>query len=175
IALFFLVSCDLKSTKYKDESEINKFLSEYYFTVPEKALYLKDFEYQVFNGNKENLDSNQGKIILLNFWATWCFPCRKEMPDLEELNHLMKGEKFRILAIGVGENEERVKRFLEKYPYSFDIALDQDRKITKSMEIAGLPTTFVIDTDGRVLGKMIGPVDWKQSPMVEFFRTISKK
>ncbi len=170
--LFTIVSCDSKDFSKKEH--VRQFLTERFFESSKDDKFLPDFEYELISGKKEKMKNNRGKVILLNFWSTWCFPCKKEMPDMEELKHLMKGENFRILAVNSGEKKNKVKRFLSKFPYSFDIVTDEDRLITTTIGITGLPTTFIISGDGKVLGKIMGPVDWKEPSFVDFLKKISQ-
>lgn len=131
---------------------------------------IPDFKYELLEGKEETLYSNRGKLVLLNFWATWCAPCRHEMPDLEQLQRMLDGEDFRILAVNSGEEEQKVRSFMTKYPFAFDIVLDENREISELLNIAGLPTTFVLNRDLKPVGKIVGPIDWKNEEIVEYLR-----
>ena len=155
--------------------DVTRFLEEQYFEVSAEQASVEDFEYILLNGNKERLSYNSGKVLLLNFWATWCYPCKKEMPDMQALMIEMKGEPFRILAINYGEKSEKVTRFIEKYNYSFDVVLDTDKTISSRLMIKGLPTTVLIDKNGQVLGKLVGPAKWDKKAFLEFFKKLSQK
>ena len=174
LPVFFFAACENDSRISSKDREINAFLSSKRFEVPRKSVYLSNFEYNLLNGGKENLLGNRDQIILLNFWATWCLPCKREMPDLEELNSLMKGEKFRILAINTGDDRKKVTRFTRKFSYSFDVALDERKILSSRLKVYGLPTTYILNRKGRVLGKVVGPVDWKEPSLVDFFKRISR-
>jgi cytochrome c biogenesis protein CcmG, thiol:disulfide interchange protein DsbE len=150
------------------------FVATHLEPVPLTHLNQLDIQYQLAGGQSEHMQANSGKALLINFWSTWCYPCRIEMPDLESLYRLMKSEKFRILAVNYGEPQEKVARFLRQHPYAFDVVLDETTSIGQRFEIEGLPTTIVIDREGNILGKITGPKDWKASSMMAFFRTISR-
>ena len=169
-----LFGCDRRQSESIKESDFKRFLEGKYFEVSKTVDQLSDFEYQLINGQQENLESNKGNIILLNFWATWCFPCKQEMPDLEELKHKMKGEKFRILAVNSGDKKLKIQRFLKKYPYSFDIVIDENRNISNALKIVGLPTTFILDRDLKVVGKIMGPINWKDDAFIEYLTRFSR-
>ena len=174
IPCLFLVSCDQKKEADFTESDIHAFLTERYFEVSESKQFFDDFEYQLLNGKTEKLSDNANSVILLNFWATWCAPCKHEMPDLETLKHLMKNMPFRILAVNSGEKPGKIQRFIKRFPYTFDIVLDENRTLTRSLNITGLPTTFILNGKREVLGKIIGPTDWKNPTFVEFLKTVGQ-
>ena len=153
LPVFFFAACENDSRISSKDREINAFLSSKRFEVPRKSVYLSNFEYNLLNGGKENLLGNRDQIILLNFWATWCLPCKREMPDLEELNSLMKGEKFRILAINTGDDRKKVTRFTRKFSYSFDVALDERKILSSRLKVYGLPTTYIFKQERKSSGK----------------------
>ncbi|NQU66015.1 MAG: TlpA family protein disulfide reductase [SAR324 cluster bacterium] len=166
---------DLETSKYGSTEDVSRFLKKQYFEVSNVRTSIDDFEYTLLNGKKERFSKNQGKIILLNFWATWCYPCKVEMPDMQTLMNEMEGEHFRILAVNYGEDPAKVKRFIQKTRYTFDIALDSDIRFGEKLKIKGLPTTLIIDKNGQILGKLIGPAKWSKESFLEFFRELSRK
>ena len=95
------------------------------------------------------------------------------MPDMEELTHKMKSSPFRIIAVNMGDSREKINLFLKKYPYSFNIALDEKRELGKRFNVTGLPTTFIIDQKGKLLGKVMGPLKWGDHEFSTFFQNIS--
>lgn len=104
-----------------------------------------DFLLEDMDGKMRQLSALRGKVVLVNFWATWCPPCRREMPSLERLNQALKGANFEILAVNVGEDADTVDAFtstLDVVP-SFPIAFDKDGRVLKSWPVMGLPTTFI--------------------------------
>jgi len=175
----FLYGCD-KFAKNEvadkmSENEIKVFLAENYFEVPTEDRSPVDFSYFLLDGTYEQYEKNFGKIIFLNFWATWCLPCKKEMPDIEALHRLMKNEEFRILAINLGEKSKKVGKFVEKYSYTFDIIVDEEKKVINKLKILGIPTTFVLDKEGQILGKLMGPKKWNDPTFVDFLKKISRQ
>jgi len=164
-----------ESLKYSSVDDVNRFLKEQYFDVPEVPAAVEDFEYTMLNGKTESFFSNSENVILLNFWATWCYPCKKEMPDMQALQEEMKGEKFRILAVNYGESSKIINRYIQKFNYTFDVVTDMDTMISSRMKIKGLPTTVLIDKNGRILGKLVGPANWSKKVFLEFFKALSQK
>lgn len=117
----------------------------------EKKVMAPDFALKNLSGDTVKLSDYKGKVVLLNFWTTWCKYCKKEMPDLNELNKTFKKDnKVVILEIDVQEKESTVKSFLLKYKYDLNILYDSDGAISNKYGITGFPTTFVINKDGSV-------------------------
>ncbi len=179
LSFLLIASCDRISDEQTEigpisDVEIKHFLNDYYIDIPHKIKFPDNFNYLTSTGKKGSLSQHFGEVIFLNFWATWCVPCKHEMPDMEELHYLMKGEKFRMLAVAFSESDEKVGKFLKDYPYSFDIIPDKENTIGEKFFITGLPTTLIIDKKGKLLGKAMGPRDWKAPRVVRFLKQISR-
>ncbi|MEE9614667.1 MAG: redoxin domain-containing protein [Thermodesulfobacteriota bacterium] len=113
--------------------------------------FAPDFELELLGGERFRLSENIGKkVIILNFFATWCGPCKDEMPELNAFYEKHSGEPFVIIGIDGGENEDTVREFLEEYPVDFPVGIDVDRSIRKAYAIPGYPTTVLIGADGKV-------------------------
>ena len=93
---------------------------------------------------------------------------------MDELFSLMKNENFRMLAVSVGEDRDVVDKFIKKYPYSFDIIVDESNDISPKFNVEGLPTTFIFNKEGKVIAKATGPRKWNHEAMVDFLRKISR-
>ena len=132
------------------------------------ALRLKDMD-----GKTVDLSAYKGKVVLINYWATWCPPCRREMPSIERLAQKIKSKDFVVLAVDVGEDADTVETFTSQLdiPLSFPILLDTDSKAMQAWEVAGLPTTYFIDRQGRVAYTAIGGREFDH-PEIE--RTVRK-
>jgi len=125
------------------------------------APQLLDFTLDDLAGNKVKLSSFQGKVVLLNFWATWCPPCRAEMPSMEKLfQSLRDNPDFVFLAVDSQEDPKTVKTFIEKNKYHFPVLLDENGAVTAQYSVRAYPTTYVIDRQGRVVGGIIGAHEW---------------
>jgi thiol-disulfide isomerase/thioredoxin len=122
---------------------------------PTPALSLKDLE-----GTAQPLQSFRGKVVVLNFWATWCEPCRAEMPSLNKLRQSFEGKPVVVLAVNVGEGEGRIKEFLGKVPVEFPVLLDRDAAASKAWKVRMLPATFILDREGRIRYSHAGERDW---------------
>ena len=117
-------------------------------------------------GKEHRLDDYRGRVVVINFWATWCEPCRQEMPSLGRLKAQMADVPFAILAVDLGESEARVKAFLEKTPIDLPVLLDRDSATAKAWKVRMLPTTLVLDPDSRIRYIAIGDLDWS-APEIE--------
>jgi len=132
--------------------------------------YLEDL-----SGKKVELKHLKGKVIFLNFWATWCGPCKEEMPSMEYLYQQFKEKDFIFLTISVDyEGKKRVKEFIEKERYTFPVLLDPKCETFDLYKVKGIPTTFLIDKKGRILGKAIGPKDWKRLEVISLLNQLVK-
>jgi peroxiredoxin len=122
-----------------------------------------DFELQNLNGQAVSLKDLQGKAVLLNFWATWCGPCRGEMPFLEEIYQEWSDEKFVLLSVNIGEGSSQVKDFLQSNGLTLPVLLDTRQVVAEQYYITAIPTTFFIDKDGIIQYKVVGSFRDKES------------
>ncbi|MFY9315538.1 MAG: TlpA disulfide reductase family protein [Burkholderiales bacterium] len=113
-------------------------------------------------GRAHTLEDYRGKVVLINFWATWCEPCRAEMPSIGKLRAALAGQPFAVLAVNLGESEPRIRRFLEQVPMDFPVLLDRDGAAAKAWRARVLPASFLVGADGRVRYVVIGEYDWSQ-------------
>ncbi|MBI3721129.1 MAG: TlpA family protein disulfide reductase, partial [Fimbriimonas ginsengisoli] len=113
-----------------------------------------DFTLTDLGGKKWTLSKLRGNVVVVNFWATWCPPCRKEMPDLEKLYHQFKPKGLVILSIS-DEPDAKVRPFIAEHKYSYPILLDPGRKVNERYRVAGIPKSFVYDRRGRMVAQSI--------------------
>jgi len=120
-------------------------------------------------GNTVSLSDFRGKIVFLNFWATWCPPCIIEMPSMEKLHRRFKDKNFVMVAVNSQETDAQVKSFFEKNKLSFTALLDSSGEVGSWFGVNALPTTFVLDKQGRIIGSALGPRDWNSQASVALF------
>jgi peroxiredoxin len=132
--------------------------------TPAPAFLLKDSD-----GNIVRLDDLRGKVVLLNFWATWCPPCRFEMPSMEALHEELSSQGLVVLAVAPRESAEDVRSFYNEHRLSFPALLDHEAEVSGLYKVWSLPTTFVINKHGYVVGKIIGYRDWNNDQSKDFF------
>ena len=116
-----------------------------------------DFQLQNLDGQTVSLGNLQGKPVLINFWATWCPPCRDEMPYIQEIYEEWSDKELVVLAINIGESSSKVEEFIQSHNLSFTVLLDTKQDVAQRYNITGIPTTFFIDKDGIIQDKVIGP------------------
>lgn len=134
----------------------------------EEGSQAPNFTLPLMGGGEASLDDYKGKVVLLNIWATWCNPCREEMPYMEELYQDMKGKPFEILAVSIDtRGSQDVEPFVKSLGLTFPILLDSDKKVNNMYQATGVPETFIIDKNGVVREHILGPVNWASSQAPE--------
>jgi thiol-disulfide isomerase/thioredoxin len=128
---------------------------------PAPSLALKDIE-----GRAHALTDYRGKVVLVNFWATWCEPCRQEMPSMQRLSEKLVGKPFVVLAVNVDEPESRVRNFLSQTRFDLPVLLDINKSATRQWGARLLPVTFIVGPDGRVRYRVLGEMDWSSTQAV---------
>jgi thiol-disulfide isomerase/thioredoxin len=128
---------------------------------PPPALALKDL-----NGGQHRLADYRGRVVLINFWATWCGPCRDEMPSIQRLKDKLAGKPFAVLAVNLDEPESRIQKFLSQMKLDFTILLDPGRSAAKAWNARILPASFIIGADGRVRYSLVGEINWDNEHVV---------
>ena len=131
-----------------------------------------EFSLRELNGNVASLSGYRGKMVLLNFWATWCGPCRDEMPSMEQLSRNFGGQGLAVVAINQREKAARVARFMKNHNQNFSTRLDADGRVAASYRVYGIPVSYVIDSDGRAIGMKSGSMDWASPRVVDMFREL---
>ena len=125
-------------------------------------------------GRDVDLSSFKGEVVLVNFWATWCEPCREEMPSLQRLQQKLGGKGFRVLAVNVGEGAARIRQFLERTPVSLSIVRDADSDVMKAWRVRMLPASFLVDRRGKLRYQIVGEADYddpvQQAPVLELLK-----
>lgn len=134
------------------------------------AIGLEDLD-----GKIHTLEEYRGKVLIVNFWATWCPPCREEMPSMERAWNKVKDKNVVMLAIDVGEDIDTVDSFINDYPVTFPILLDTDSKVARKWPVIGLPSTFIVDTEGRMVYRAIGGREWDEDEIIAPILELAEK
>jgi peroxiredoxin len=124
------------------------------------ALRLPDLD-----GKHHALVDYRGKVVLVNFWATWCQPCKEEMPSIEQLRRSLEGRPFAVLAVNLAEPDARVERFLGEVRLGFPVLMDRDSSVSRAWKARMLPATYIVGPDGRIRYSYYGELDWSQAPI----------
>ncbi|MGD0670696.1 MAG: TlpA disulfide reductase family protein [Candidatus Binatus sp.] len=123
-----------------------------------------DFKLETLDGTTVSLESLRGKVVFLNVWATWCGPCREEMPSMQTLYDDFKGNKDFVMLAASQDTGGRdvVASYVKKNGYHFTILLDPENKISETYEVSGVPETFIIDRKGQIVAHHMGGFDWSR-------------
>ena len=131
-----------------------------------------DFNLLDTNGSPVGLSGYRGKLVLLNFWATWCGPCREEMPSMEQLSRNFGGQGLAVLAINQRENAALVNKFMRTNGLNFTTPLDTTGRVAGYYRVYGIPVSYLIDASSQVIGMKSGPMDWATPAVVDVFRKL---
>ena len=124
------------------------------------------------NGNNISLSDFNGKIVFLNFWTTWCPTCRIEMPSMEKLHQKLKNKDFAMVTINLQESASQVKAFFKEFKLTFTALLDSNGEVGASFGIRAIPTTYILDKTGRIIGLANGPREWDSKEAIALFENL---
>jgi thiol-disulfide isomerase/thioredoxin len=134
----------------------------------------RNFTLSILDGQSTTLSAYKGKVLILNFWATWCGPCREEMPSMEILYKRFKNNGLEILAIDGGEDDTTVRQFIKNSNYTFPILMDRNGMVNYVYGIQAIPTSFIIDREGKILIRIIGSIKWDTPEIIKAFDALLK-
>ncbi len=135
-----------------------------------------NFTFPTLDGKMVSLSDYNGKVVFLNIWATWCPPCREEMPSMEKFYKELKGQEFEILAVSIdASGATAVGPFMKEHGLSFPALLDTGGTIRGLYGMTGVPETYVIDKEGVIKQRIIGPRDWAAPEAIRLFRGLVEK
>jgi len=164
--LVIILSLKLNDTSFKFSNQVSI----------EDGTSAPDFTFPGLDGKKVRLSDYKGKVVLVNIWATWCPPCVDEMPSMEKLYQKFKGENFEILAVSIDEpGLKAVAPFMKKSGLTFPALIDSEGTIKTVYGITGIPESFIIDQQGILIKKIVGPVDWAATNVFRFFSELIQK
>jgi peroxiredoxin len=118
--------------------------------VPTVGMQAEDFQLADLDGKTQSLSQYRGKIVLVNFWATWCKPCTTEMPAMQTMHDKLRDKGFVVLAVNELEDVAKVREHIKQYGHTFPVLMDRDNKVANQFGVFGLPVSVFIDQDGRV-------------------------
>jgi thiol-disulfide isomerase/thioredoxin len=145
------------------------------FQLYASPVVLPDFQVEALVGAPLKRSSLKGKIVLLNFWATWCPPCRAEMPSIEALHKKMQGKDFAIVGVSVGEQRGTVEKFIASQKFTFPIYLDSSGSLGAAFNARSIPTTYILDKEGRAIAGMVGSRMYDGPEVVGLFEELAKR
>lgn len=132
-----------------------------------------DFTLPSINGESVTLSDYRGQVVLLNFWASWCPPCRAEMPSMEDLHKTMGGEDFVIIAVSIdGGGTNEVRDFIAQNGYTFEILHDKNQIVADPYRVEAIPTSYIIDKNGTIVEISRGAENWSSEKRLSQFREL---
>jgi peroxiredoxin len=137
--------------------------------APNETVAAPEFSLPDLAGKKVQLKALRGSLVFLNFFATWCDPCREEMPGMERLFRAHKDKGFVVLAVNMQESAKTVRPFVQELKLTFPIALDAEGTVSREYGVRALPVSFLIGRDGRILWRAIGGRDWETAQAQALF------
>ena len=167
LSLFAFTSSMAHSKKGNLTDEDRKLLKSLRITPPSIWIEAHDFTGELNDGSTVNLKDYQHRFVLLNFWATWCVPCLKEMPDLEKAYQKMGSKKLIVLAVGMGEDKSSISKFAEKHEFTFPMIADSTLEIARLYGVENIPITYLINPEGVIIGRALGIRDWASPELIE--------
>ncbi len=143
-------------------------------SVVEPTVAAPPFTLNDHQGKPLSIQDQRGKVVLMNFWATWCPPCIHEMPMMDQLYRSAQDRPFNLLALNVQESQEDVSAFLKSRDFHFSVLLDPEGTVVWSYKVRGLPSTFLIDCAGNLIGSVTGVLNWTDHPMGALLEALYK-
>ena len=140
--------------------------------APQEMVEAPDFALPDPAGKTVRLKEFRGRYVFLNFFATWCGPCREEMPAMERLHQTYSGKGLVVLAVNLEESSARVAKFVKELRLTFPAVLDGDGTASRAFAVRGLPVTYLVDRDGRILWRAFGSREWNNQAARKYFAAI---
>ena len=130
------------------------------------------FTFKTMDGSSYTREHLAGKPIIVNFWATWCAPCRKEMPSLNRAWSVVEGEGIDMLAINLGDTVGSINEFMQEVPIDFPVVISTNPSDLNAWGVRGLPTTVVLNAEGKIVMKLVGPAEWDEDELLDRVRAL---
>ncbi|MFP4364014.1 MAG: TlpA family protein disulfide reductase [Spirochaetia bacterium] len=165
---------DPSSIESEDEIFDPELISQAGFQPLSEPQHSVQFTVPLLNEEMASMQDFEGKLTVLNFWATWCPPCREEMPSMQSLYETMGDDNFAIFAIDLQESEQTVEDFIDQNGYTFTFAIDTTGNVARQYGVRSIPTSFLISPEGYVIGAWVGGREWDTPAMIEAFQELAQ-
>ena len=171
-AAFYLFEAE--SSAKADSQELDQLFGDMGVIKMVQALPV-EIRLKDLNGQPVSLSDFRGKIVFLNFWTTWCYTCRIEMPDMEKLHQKFKNKDFAMVTINLQESATQVEQFFKEFKLTYTALLDPDGEVGAHFMITAIPTTFILDKKGIIIGKVMGPREWGGKKALALFEHLTNQ
>ena len=161
VLVFLSVSCSAQERGSSASSMASAF-TQARIPLLRQAAEARDFSLPLVSGNGDTLSLSdlRGQVVFVNFWATWCAPCRDEMPSMESLYRQFRDRGLEIIAVNIQENEQDVADFMRDYGLTFPALLDLNGRVSSNYGVQAIPTSYLIDREGNIVVRKVGSIDW---------------
>ena len=156
-------------------AELAKIFGDAGLRLLREKISSRDFSLSTTAGETLSLSHLKGKVVFLNFWATWCGPCRMEMPSMETLYSRFKNDGLEIVAVNCMETGQEVASFMKNNGFTFPAALDTDGKVNGEYGVQAIPTSYLMDRDGKIIMRLVGSIDWDTPQINAAFQSLLDK
>ncbi len=137
------------------------------FSLPRLAVAADPPRVAVDSTDSFELAALSGRVVLVNFWATWCEPCEQELPAMERLYQRLPRDRFELVAVSIDDEDAKVAEFVKRYSLTFPIVMDRDKKVSEAYQTMGVPESLLLDRSGHVVERYVGPREWDAPEYVE--------
>ena len=171
-AAFLLFGNRFQTEASADGDDLDKLFKEMGIAKVDTLKEPVDFSLVNLDAKIIRLSDYRGKIVFLNFWASWCAPCRIEMPAMQKLHDKYKNHQFAMLAVSLKESGKQVRSYFKENKLTFSALVDPKGKVAQQFRVISIPTTLIINKEGRIIGHAIGPRDWESKESFTLFRQL---
>lgn len=130
------------------------------------------FQLKTLQGESVDSKALSGRVLILNFWATWCGPCKEEMPSLERLRQKFYSDQLQILAVTTENRPQEIQAFWHQLELQFDVLLDEQEELSQTLMVRNMPTTVIFDAHGNLRGRIMGPREWDNPETLSFIASL---
>lgn len=169
---FYSMKESLPQKEQRPAAMVEEGTEKFRLETPKTPTPAPDFELKDPAGKRFRLGDLKGKVVFLNFWATWCLPCIEEMPSMEKLHQELEKDGLVIWAVNFREGPEPVREFFINHNLTFTPVLDRDGKVAKLYQAWGLPASVIIDKRGDIAARAVGTRDWHGEEALQLFRNL---
>ncbi len=174
--IFLFMTSTLSAQEDNDLNKAEELFYESGFGVLKETTAAPDFTIETLQGDEVSLSDYRGEVVLLNLWATWCPPCREEMPSMQSVYDQLKDRGFTILAVAAPspprETFEKIENYIADEKYTFPVLIDMEHKVNGIYGTGSIPTSWVVDTEGNLVARLVGATDWESESIISAFEEL---